>query len=169
MVRIQLGGHRGSSIKGYMVVDDVDRDMNGVRWSVDRYGYAYRYSGGVILRNGKRAHARRVVAAREVLARKLGRPLLTHERCDHKNHNTTDNRRDNLRLTTQSGNGQNRAGAQVNSTSGHRGVSWHARERKYKAGVCKEGVRYHCGTYATLEEASAAASAKRRELGMLGL
>jgi len=47
-------------------------------------------------------------------------PKGTH--VDHKNHNTLDNRRENLVVTTPVKNGQNRLGANKNSSTGIRGV-----------------------------------------------
>src|ERR1039458_1044059 len=41
---------------------------------------------------------------------------------DHKNHNTLDNRRENLTAATRSENGMNRRGVQDNSKSGYRGA-----------------------------------------------
>ena len=43
---------------------------------------------------------------------------------DHKNHNTLDNRKDNLRQTVVGQNSRNREDANSNNTSGYRNVSW---------------------------------------------
>lgn len=51
---------------------------------------------------------------------------------DHANRNPLDNRRCNLRLATQSQNQLNRE-APLNNTSGYKGVSWGARQRKWRA------------------------------------
>jgi hypothetical protein len=42
---------------------------------------------------------------------------------DHENHNTLDNRRENLRLASVQENGKNRKGKNSNNTSGYRNVS----------------------------------------------
>ena len=75
---------------------------------------------------------------------------------DHINRDRGDNRRANLRFVTVVENAQNRT-LQKNSLSGFRGVSYHIRDRKWKA---------HChgkylGYYATKEEAAAVAKAAR--------
>lgn len=49
---------------------------------------------------------------------------------DHKNHNTLDNRKSNLRITKQNQNTKNRKSKNINNTSGYRNVSkvgkwWH--------------------------------------------
>ncbi len=66
---------------------------------------------------------------------------------DHRNHDTLDNRRANLRITTSSGNMMNRRGANVNSETGIRGVYVHRVYNKaydwhgtyYNARIMKDG------------------------------
>lgn len=43
---------------------------------------------------------------------------------DHKNHDTLDNRKENLRSTSKANNIRNRRTRNSNNTSGHRNVSW---------------------------------------------
>lgn len=69
-----------------------------------------------------------------------------------------------LRLTTPSQNGQHRRGANRNSATGVRGVSWDKGRRKYRASVKLNRKLYFAGRYDTIEEAEAAVIAKRREL-----
>ena len=83
---------------------------------------------------------------------------------DHRCHTRNCVRPDHLRLVTNAQNGQNRRGAQSNSVTGTRGVSWHKRARKYQAQVKLGGKRYSAGYFDTLEEAEAAAIAKRRDV-----
>lgn len=73
---------------------------------------------------------------------------------DHFNHNTLDNRRDNLRVVTYAENAQNRKGAQVNNlSSGYRNVyrnssgNWFVR-------LVKNGKTIHVGTFECVEEAN---------------
>lgn len=73
-------------------------------------------------------------------------------------------RPDHLRLVTPAENQQNRRGANRDSATGVRGVSWNKSLRKYRARVSLSGKKYHAGYYDTLEEAEAAVIAKRREL-----
>lgn len=73
-------------------------------------------------------------------------------------------RPDHLRLVTHAQNGQNRRGANRDSGTGVRGVSWHKPRQKYRARVMLNGKRYSAGYYDTLEEAEDAAIAKRQEL-----
>lgn len=53
---------------------------------------------------------------------------------DHKNHDTLDCRRSNLRICTTIQNGQNRRGANVNSKSGIRGV-YYEKARGWRASI----------------------------------
>lgn len=83
---------------------------------------------------------------------------------DHINFNGLDNRKENLRNATKSENGQNRSGAQRNSKTGVRGVSWHVRSQKYVVQVKLNGVQGYYGIYPTLEEAEAVAIVVRQQL-----
>lgn len=83
---------------------------------------------------------------------------------DHRCHTRNCVRPEHLRLVTHAQNHQNRRGAQSNSFTGIRGVTWHKRDRKYQARVSLSGKTYHAGLFDTLAEAEAAVIAKRREL-----
>ena len=83
---------------------------------------------------------------------------------DHRCHQRNCVRPEHLRLVTNAQNQQNRRGANQDSGTGIRGVSWHKRDRKYRARVELSGREYSAGYYDTLEEAEAAVIAKRREL-----
>lgn len=81
---------------------------------------------------------------------------------DHKNHNTLDNRRRNLRRTTGSQNQQNRRGANSNSASGVRGVL-PVKRGGWQAYVSVGGKKYQ--TYhRTFEEAATAVKEMRQRL-----
>ncbi len=73
---------------------------------------------------------------------------------DHINHNGLDNQRHNLRLATHA---QNMANSQSNTnTSGFRGVMWRKDTKKWAAGLCCKGVKYHLGYFETKEAAARA-------------
>ncbi|UVI31198.1 HNH endonuclease [Paenibacillus spongiae] len=89
----------------------------------------------------------------------------SHLVVDHINHNTLDNRQScNLRLLTIAQNLQNRQGAQSNSKSGVRGVSWHKEKKKWDARVKLNGKYKRIGYFDDLEEAKTAIEAARAEL-----
>ena len=74
---------------------------------------------------------------------------------DHINGNKTDNRIANLRSATRAENLHNAAKHKDNS-SGHKGVSWFERGRKWRARINSNGKAKHLGYYRTAEEAAAA-------------
>lgn len=82
---------------------------------------------------------------------------------DHVNHNTLDNRKDNLRFANKSKNGMNR---QVNSnnTTGYKGVILRKDTKKYRAHITKNSKRYWLGQYETVEKAAKAYNKKAIEL-----
>lgn len=138
------------------IVDAVDGDLAQFKWSAQ---FNSRYANGGKFRayrritiNEKRPtiHLHRVI-----LSRMLGRPLLRSEEVDHRNTDPLNNRRDNLRLATRSQNCANR-GLHSNSTSGHKGVSWHKDNHKWYARIYKDGKVNHLGYFDTAEEAFAA-------------
>jgi hypothetical protein len=70
---------------------------------------------------------------------------------DHWNHECLDNRRENLRVVTNSANIMNRLGATRASKTGERGVD-HFRG-KYRLQLTIDGKRKYVGCYPTIEQA----------------
>ena len=88
---------------------------------------------------------------------------------DHKNHDTLDCRRDNLRPCTNAQNMANRSGLGVRNTSGFRGVSWSMRGRNWRVIIVVNGRHIHPGSFPTKIEAAAAyAEANRKYFGEFG-
>jgi len=83
---------------------------------------------------------------------------------DHINHNTLDNRRENLRVVTHSENSQNRKGADTDSRCGIRGVSWHKHNNKWQAALTVNKKRISLGYFSDLEVAKAKVEKARSEL-----
>lgn len=84
---------------------------------------------------------------------------------DHMCHNRSCVRVDHLRPVTHKQNMENYAGAYVsNRSSGIRGVYWHKQHRKWCVVVTHNGRRFHVGLFHDLDQAEAAAIAKRNEL-----
>lgn len=71
---------------------------------------------------------------------------------DHKNGNTKDNRRCNLRLADSHTNQMNRK-CGSNSLTGFKGVTYRKDRNNYFARITLNGKKYYLGTYNTLEEA----------------
>jgi len=72
----------------------------------------------------------------------LHRFILSPERAmvvDHKNHDTLNNTRDNIKIKTTSENSQNRKGAASNNKIGIRGVCWNETSKSWIAQVRLKG------------------------------
>lgn len=72
---------------------------------------------------------------------------------DHRNGNTLNNTRANLRVVSNAENGQNRTRLAKNNTSGFRGVS---KDGKWQASIHIGKKKKHLGTFDTKEEAARA-------------
>lgn len=95
--------------------------------------------------DGKRKSIHRVI-----LERKLGRPLDYKKMCDHRNGNTLDNRRTNLREADRSLNSFN-SKIHKSNILGVRGIRF--KNNKYVPRIKYKGKAYYLGTYNTLDEA----------------
>lgn len=84
--------------------------------------------------------------------------------CDHINHDTLDNRRDNLRICTVSQNNMNRKKSRKTQSSIYKGVCWYARSRKWIARIKYYETKYHLGYFDSEIEAAKAYNNKAREL-----
>lgn len=129
----------------YTLVDHADFEwLNQWKWHYDN-GYAMRrdYSKG-----GVYALMHRVIL-------NVPKKLET----DHKNGDTLDNRRENLRVCTRQQNSFNK-GPQINNTSGFKGVFWRGDRNKWKVKV----GRLHVGLFEDKTEAAKAYDKKAKEL-----
>mgnify|MGYP001606874996 CR=1 FL=1 len=82
---------------------------------------------------------------------------------DHKNKNTLDNRKENLRIATIAQNTQNQKTSSRNS-SGFKGVSLDSVKRKFKACISVNGKDLYLGSFNTQEAAGRAYDKKSLEL-----
>ncbi len=82
---------------------------------------------------------------------------------DHKDQNPLNNQRSNLRSATYSQNLHNR-GANSNSKTGIKGVSFDKATGKYQAVITVCGKRHFLGYFNTIPEAAAVVQTKRQEL-----
>lgn len=73
---------------------------------------------------------------------------------DHKNGNSLDNRKSNLRWITQQQNNHNTSSRK--STSKYKGVRWHENLNKWSAFISKRGKYFHLGMYEKEEDAAKA-------------
>jgi len=73
-------------------------------------------------------------------------------------------RPDHLRLATAKQNQEHRVGAQSNSSTGVRGVSWHQKAGKWEAQVTHHQKKKYLGLFTSIEEATEAVTAYRNEV-----
>jgi hypothetical protein len=78
------------------------------------------------------------------------------ELVDHRNHDTLDNRKENLRPCNKSQNGANRRGLQSNNTSGYQGVTRYARDGRWRAQLKINNKMLHLGYFSSKHEAARA-------------
>lgn len=74
---------------------------------------------------------------------------------DHRNRNTLDNRRENLRVCTSGENTKNQ-GKRKKNTSGYKGVFIHGKRSRWMARIESNNKGYYLGSYETKEAAARA-------------
>lgn len=123
-----------------------------------------------VLRAGHRWSAARTTSGVRVAYNYDGRTVLLSRylldapdglQVDHRNRDTLDNRRQNLRLATHSENMQNK-GTMRNNRCGARNVSQVGPSGRFDVRLTINGRLTRLGTFATLEEATKAARDARR-------
>jgi|SRR5882672_148209 len=77
------------------------------------------------------------------------------EEVDHENHNTLDNRKQNLRKCSHEENCRN-GQMRYNNTSGYKGVSWKKSIGKWQARIGIKNQKLYLGVFETPEEAAKA-------------
>lgn len=116
--------------------------IEGRSWCID--------SGGYAAGRGERVH--------RLIARETGGAQV-----DHVNRNKLDNRRDNLRLTDGTINNLNREGANRNSLTGVRGVTFDKHRCQYQSRIRIRGRCHFLGRFDSLEAAAEARAEAERE------
>jgi hypothetical protein len=105
---------------------------------------------------GRKYYAHRVIWA-------LAHGRWPTSQIDHVNCVMDDNRLTNLREASGAQNQRNK-GRMANNTSGFKGVSWNARDKKWQALIATEGRNRHVGYFDTPEEAHAAYCAAAKQM-----
>src|SRR3972149_186400 len=78
------------------------------------------------------------------------------ELVDHQNHNTLDNRRENLRVCNKSQNAANRRSMQRNNNSGYQGVHWDKGSGKWGSRIRVDGKDRSLGRFTSKDQAALA-------------
>lgn len=144
------------------IVDDIDGDLASFNWYAGRRGKLLKF---VARRTISTIKGKKITGLmhRDILSRMLDRPLLPSEQVDHKDLNTLNNRRENLRLAT-GGQNQRNKGRLRSNTSGFKGVYFCKRDNKWRATIHKDSKRFCLGSFNTPEEAHDAYCKAAKEL-----
>jgi hypothetical protein len=107
---------------------------------IEQYNWYFDKDGYVVTRiNGKGIKLHKLL-------------MNTSNKVDHKNRLKYDNRRNNLRIATNSQNGMN-IDIRKDNTSGVTGVGWHSKNNCWRARITVNGQEIHLGNYNIFEEA----------------
>lgn len=145
-MEIPLANRRGE-IVAVALVDPEDHPIL-MQWRWCRYADGYA---------GRRTPAGMLLMHRQIMGLQPGDP----REVDHRNRITLDNHRSNLRIVTHAEQQQNLPA--MGGTSRFRGVSWDAKNGKWRATVILDGKQHSCGRHADEVDAALAAEAFRRE------
>lgn len=141
----------------FVLVDDIDyRYLSQWKWFA-----AWTNSGYYAKRNSPRIDGKqKAILMHRVIAERMG---IDSKMIDHKDRNTLNNQRENLRAATRSQNMHNH-GFNKNNTTGVKGVYFCQQYGRYKAQITVEGKQHFLGRFDTIPEAEAVVIAKRKEL-----
>lgn len=139
--------------KGYMTtVDDIDADLTRYKWHAHIGNTGRVYARRTKYANGKKAG---YFWIHRVIAERLFGGLFIHGMdIDHIDNNPLNNRRENLRITTQGQNLQNSGTQKRQIQKGIlKGARFHKRDHKWSSSIKIDGKLIHLGTFDTMEEA----------------
>lgn len=142
--------------KGYVTIvdDDAPAGIVGAKWCALENGWGKVYAMRTASAGGK---TQTLLLHRVVAGASAGQYV------DHINGDSLDNRRENLRVCTNSQNAMNR-GKQVNNRSGFKGVSWNKKAGCWQAWIQVRGKRMWLGDFADKRDAAAAYDRAAREM-----
>jgi len=121
------------------IVDDEDYDwLSGYKWFALYYLSVKSFRAVRGTWDGKKK--RTILMHRIILNAPQGKQV------DHINHDTLDNRKNNLRIVTSQQNHFNRR-SDRNTSSRYKGVSWNKNKHKWKAYIARGGKSYHLGCF----------------------
>lgn len=138
------------------IVDDDDFErLSKYKWSAHKHPRgAYAIRSVRINRN----KVQQFHMAREILSCPEGLQV------DHINHDTLDNRKENLRICTIAENQHNQQIKNVRKTSIYKGVSWSPRQKSFRADIYKGADHWFLGYYKDEFEAAQTYDKKAIEL-----
>lgn len=126
--------------KFFALVDDEDyEEMMKYKW------YTY-------LRKDKPSYAVTSIKGKQIFMHRLIAKTPEGMLTDHINQDKLDNRRENLRHCTHAENMRNVSSWRTN-TSGHKGVAWNKKDKRWIAYVVYNGRNIHLGEFIEKEDA----------------
>jgi hypothetical protein len=132
----------------FTVVNGEDYEyLRHLSWSIGgdvKNGYPYARSA---------AEGRTIRMHRVIMEEAFQKVLKADELVDHINHDTLDNRRENLRVVSRRQNSQN---IKTKTTSKYQGVSWDNTAKKWRVRIRINGTRRNVGLFTDELEASKA-------------
>ncbi len=133
------------------LVDDADfDDLNQWKWHAHKdpaRAIGYQFDA-----------QRKVVIAGERAVLYMHRYLMnptSDQQVDHIDGNPLNNQRSNLRLCTNQQNNRN-VGKRRDNTSGHKGVTWHVKNAKWRSRIQIDGKETHLGYFDDISDAAQA-------------
>lgn len=131
----------------FAIIDDADyEEINKHKWFANKHGYTYYAARKVRLPNGKQTT---IKMHRIILGLEFGDP----RQSDHRNHNTLNNQRENLRIVTNKQNQQNRK-PRKHYSSIFKGVSLCKSTQKWQAKIKVNCKTIHLGYFDSEIEAA---------------
>jgi hypothetical protein len=125
-----------------IVDDDMFEELSKFKWYFNK-GYAVRQTPGRHIDRKKICMHREIIRTPDDLE------------TDHINHNTLDNRRENLRICTVAEN-QHNQNIQKMNTSGYKGITWIPSYQKWKAMIRVNNKRVFLGYFKSSVDAAKA-------------
>ena len=141
----------------FAIVDDEDFDKFSVfEWHAfwNKHTNSF-YAQRNIPKNGRQTSS---YLHREIMGNPPGKMV------DHKNNNTLDCQRSNLRSCTKSQNQMNRKGPQRNSSSLVRGVFFNKHSGKWVVRIGKDGKKSYFGSFSSITKATETSECARKQL-----
>lgn len=135
----------------YALVDDIDYEyLNRQNWNANYSKSTESYYARRNIWLGLKYTTQ--LMHRVIMERVLGRKLVKGEDVDHINHDTLDNRRENLRLASRSQNKRN-GNKHKDNINGYKGVDFNKAVQKYRARITVNYKTTHLGYFDSPEDA----------------